>query len=63
MLKTMARGLAQAGMEVHVVTTDDDGRGRLSITHETPVVEDAVTYHYFPRQTIEPLARTTCAGL
>jgi glycosyltransferase involved in cell wall biosynthesis len=51
MVRTMARGLARAGLEVHVAATDDNGRGRLDVPHAIPVVEDGVTYHYFPRQT------------
>lgn len=51
MVRTMARGLAHAGLEVHVAATDDNGRGRLGVPHAIPVVEEAVTYHYFPRQT------------
>ena len=47
----MVRGLAQAGVEVHVATTDDDGPGRLSVLLGQPVVEDGVTCWYFPRQT------------
>ena len=51
MVRTMARGLAHAGLEVHVVATDDNGRGRLRVSHVTPILEDGVTYRYFPRQT------------
>jgi len=51
MLKTMARGLARVGIEVHVATTDDNGPGRLSVCYATPIVEEAVIYRYFPRQT------------
>ena len=51
MVRTMARGLAHAGLEVHVAATDDNGRGRLHVPHATPLLEDEVTYTYFPRQT------------
>ncbi len=37
-------------MEVHVATTDDDGRGRISSTGTSAVV-DGVTYWVFRRQT------------
>ena len=47
----MVRGLAQAGMTVHLATTDDDGLGRLSVPLGQPVVDDGVTCWYFPRQT------------
>lgn len=51
MLRTMARGLVQAGVEVDVATTDDDGPKRRSVSYATPIVEEAVTYRYFTRQT------------
>jgi glycosyltransferase involved in cell wall biosynthesis len=51
MVRTMARGLVQAGLEVHVAATDDNGHGRLRVPHGVPVVEDGVTYRYFRRQT------------
>jgi glycosyltransferase involved in cell wall biosynthesis len=51
MVRTMARGLAHAGLEVHVAATDDNGHGRLDVPHAIPVVEDRVAYHFFPRQT------------
>lgn len=50
-LGTMVRGLARAGMEVHVATTDDDGHGRFAVLNGAPAVKDGVTYRYFPRQT------------
>jgi glycosyltransferase involved in cell wall biosynthesis len=51
MLRTMSCGLAQAGVAVDIATTDDNGAGRLDVSHAKPVVEDGVTYWYFPRQT------------
>jgi len=51
MIRTMTRGLARAGLEVHVAATDDNGDGRLVVPHGVPLVEDGVAYHYFPRQT------------
>jgi glycosyltransferase involved in cell wall biosynthesis len=51
MLRTMVRGLVRAGVEVDAATTDDDGPGRIPVSHKTPVVESGVTYWYFPRQT------------
>jgi glycosyltransferase involved in cell wall biosynthesis len=51
MVRTMARGLVQAGLEVHVAATDDNGHGRLRVPHGVPVIEDGVTYRYFRRQT------------
>jgi glycosyltransferase involved in cell wall biosynthesis len=51
MVRTMARGLAQAGLEVHVAATDDNGHGRLRVPLGVPVVEGGVTYRYFRRQT------------
>jgi glycosyltransferase involved in cell wall biosynthesis len=51
MVQTMARGLSRSGVEVHVATTDDNGRERLDVPLGLPVVEEGVTYWYFPRQT------------
>lgn len=51
MVRTMARALAQAGMEVHVATTDDNGPARLSVPRGVPQAEDGATFWYFPRQT------------
>lgn len=50
-LRTMARGLVRAGLEVHVATTDDNGANRLDVPYRVPVVEEGVSYWYFPRQT------------
>jgi glycosyltransferase involved in cell wall biosynthesis len=51
MVQTMAQGLTRAGVEVHIATTDDNGRERLDIPLSVPVVEAGVTYWHFPRQT------------
>ena len=51
MLRTMAHGLVRQGITIDVVTTDDNGTGRLDVPLGEPVVEDGVTYWYFPRQT------------
>src|ERR1700719_607660 len=48
-MRTMARSQAACGLEVHVATTDDNGRGRL--TAESSFVEERVTYWIFRRQT------------
>lgn len=50
-LRTMARGQAELGLEVHVVTTDDDGPGRRRAPISRPVVDKGVSYWIFPRQT------------
>src|SRR5437762_2322947 len=50
-IRTMVRGLAETGLEVHVATTDDNGRGRLDVPLGVPVPEDGATYWYFSRQT------------
>jgi glycosyltransferase involved in cell wall biosynthesis len=48
----MARGLAQASVDVHIATTDDDGPdGHLDVPLGQPVVQDGVTCWYFRRQT------------
>lgn len=46
----LARGLAAAGVDVHVATTDDDGRGRLDVALDRPLQQDGATYRYFRRQ-------------
>jgi len=51
MVRTMARALAQAGLDVHVATTDDDGPDRLRVPLGVPQPEDGATFWYFPRQT------------
>jgi glycosyltransferase involved in cell wall biosynthesis len=51
MLRTITRELVQAGVAVDVATTDDNGPGRLNVVVAEPVVQDEVTYRYFPRQT------------
>jgi len=51
-LRAMARALAEAGLEIHIAATDDDGPdGRLRVPLGQPLVEDGVTSWYFPRQT------------
>lgn len=47
----MCRGLAKAGVNVTLATTDDDGAGRLSVPLGQPIDKDGVTCWYFPRQT------------
>jgi glycosyltransferase involved in cell wall biosynthesis len=51
MMRTMSRALSQAGLEVHVATTDDNGPDRLRVPHGVPQPEDGATFWYFPRQT------------
>jgi len=47
----MARAQAVLGVDVHVATTDDNGRGRLSESAADSFEEEGVTYRIFPRQT------------
>ena len=51
MMRTLARALSQAGMDVHVATTDDNGADRLNVPLGEPQHEDGATFWYFPRQT------------
>lgn len=44
------KGLLNRGLSVDVVTTDDNGLGRLAVPLGRPVVEEGITYFYFPRQ-------------
>jgi glycosyltransferase involved in cell wall biosynthesis len=46
----MARAQAQRGLEVHVASTDDNGRGRLE-PPSIPFTEQSVKYWLFTRQT------------
>ncbi len=51
-LRALARALAEAGLEIHIVATDDDGPdARLWAPSGQPLVEDSVNIWYFPRQT------------
>lgn len=49
-VRAMVRGLARAGLDVEVATTDDAGPGRLAVPLGTPVDDDGVRYRYFSRQ-------------
>src|SRR4051794_20678708 len=50
MVRDLARGLFRQGIETHVVTTNDNGPRTLSVKCGVPVVQEGVTYWYFPRQ-------------
>src|SRR4051812_47585074 len=50
-IRTLARSQAACGLDVHVATTDDNGRGRLSKNARASFKEDGVTYWIFRRQT------------
>ncbi len=50
-MRTLARALSQNNLEVHVVTTDDDGCGRRVASYGVPCAEEGATFWYFPRQT------------
>jgi glycosyltransferase involved in cell wall biosynthesis len=50
-IRTMARGQVESGLEVHVATTDDNGPDRLPTPGGAPVMEEGVFYWIFPRQT------------
>ena len=50
-IRTMARCQAESGMEVHIATTDGNGRGRLPPDKSNPTIKENVTYWIFPRQT------------
>jgi glycosyltransferase involved in cell wall biosynthesis len=51
MVRDLARGLSRQGIETHVATTNDNGPGTLRVPCGVPVMQDDVTYWYFPRQT------------
>jgi hypothetical protein len=48
---TMARYIVERGLEVHIATTDDNGRERLLVDQHLPIRENGVLYWVFPRQT------------
>ena len=50
-LQSMTRALQDAGVEVHVATTDDDGAGHLRVPLNTQVAYDGVPHYFFARQT------------
>jgi glycosyltransferase involved in cell wall biosynthesis len=49
-IRTVTQGLRQAGCEVEVACTDDNGPERLNVITGSAVLEDAIPYWYFPRQ-------------
>ncbi len=50
-IRSISRGLAAAGIETHIATTDDNGPGaRLDVRTGVPIDDNGVTYWYFPRQ-------------
>jgi glycosyltransferase involved in cell wall biosynthesis len=49
-LRNLAAGLVERGVETHVVTTDDNGRERLRMPLNEVVLDQGVKYRYFPRQ-------------
>lgn len=46
----IARGLARAGLAVHVAATDDNAPGHSDVPLGQPLVQDGVTFWYFWRQ-------------
>jgi glycosyltransferase involved in cell wall biosynthesis len=50
MVRTLAAGLAQNGVETHVATTDDNDRSRLTVIYGEPVIDEKVYYWHFRRQ-------------
>src|SRR5205823_3290799 len=50
MVRTLARGLAERGVESHVATTDDNDPWRLDVPCGEPVLNQGVTYWHFRRQ-------------
>ncbi len=49
-LRSMATGLAERGLQIDVVTTNDNGPERLDVPLFVARREEGVTYRYFPRQ-------------
>ncbi len=51
MVRQLAGSLVRSGIDTHIATTNDDGPRTLPVPCGRPVVEDGVTYWFFPRQT------------
>jgi glycosyltransferase involved in cell wall biosynthesis len=51
MVRQIAGGLAQLGIDAHVASTNDDGRATSQVPCGVPVRHSGATYWYFPRQT------------
>jgi len=49
-IRTMARGQAARGLEVHIATTDDNGPDHLAAPDSASLVKEGVSYWIFPRQ-------------
>lgn len=49
-MRAMAQALADAGLEVHVATTDDNSTGHLPVPCGVPLMDQGVVYNYFHRQ-------------
>jgi glycosyltransferase involved in cell wall biosynthesis len=47
----MTNSLAQAGIAVHIATTNDNGLECIDVPLGQPIVQNGVTYYYFQRQT------------
>ena len=50
MVRQLAAGLVQSGIDTHVATTDDNGPDTVPARYGEPTVQDGVTYWFFPRQ-------------
>lgn len=50
-VQQLCQGLAKAGTDVTLVTTDDNGTGRLDVDLGIPIAQDGYTAWYFSRQT------------
>jgi glycosyltransferase involved in cell wall biosynthesis len=50
-IRTLASGQAEHGMDVHVAATDDNGPGQIMPPVSVPFTDGNVTYWIFPRQT------------
>src|ERR1043166_2995631 len=50
MVRTLARGLAESGIDTDIATTDDNGAGRLDVPCGVPLREQGSTCWHFERQ-------------
>ncbi|MBV8068484.1 MAG: glycosyltransferase [Acidobacteriaceae bacterium] len=49
-IRSLACGLSEQGIEVHICTTDDNGPERSDVPLGRPRIENGATVFYFPRQ-------------
>lgn len=49
LVASLGKALVEAGCHIDILTTDDDGQGRLKVSIAEPVTKDDLTYRHFRR--------------